>query len=119
MVLPPGQCRQLGETTGERRRKTGKDEALRPCPSCYPCITRTLVSCSQFLDLDRDLFRLCFLSFGDVELQDAMLEDDFDFLCFNVHGQSKGAAHFAYIVLAPYIGFLLNLLFLLLGSNDG
>src|SRR5215467_11631657 len=72
----------------------------------------------QFLDLDRNLFRLCFHNFGAVELQDSMLEDGFDFLRFNEGRQSKGASHFAYIVLAAYIGFLLNLLFLLLGSND-
>src|SRR6266704_1968901 len=76
-------------------------------------------TCYSRAAIDRNLPGLDLFSFGDVELQDTLLEDGLDLLCFYNSGQGEGAAHLAGVVLTPHIGALLHLRFLLLGGNDG
>src|SRR6266705_2887908 len=71
----------------DRKYTTGKDEITRPCLSSYTPIPRRLMGYCRFLDLDRNLPGLDLFSFGDVELQDTLLEDGLDLLCFYNNGQ--------------------------------
>src|SRR6266487_680467 len=83
------------------------------------CVTHSLVDSSQFLDLDRNLLWLDFLSFGDEELQNAMLENGLDLLYVHHSRQREGPSHLTRIELPAYVQLLLRFLLLLLDGGNG